>query len=195
MGSTVQTVDFKNDNVGSSATINKWISSLTKGYIQNLVAPPSSTTPTFSFLLANSLFYSGSWDKPFTVLAKKSDFMLDTGNRVKVTMMSLESIFGYSYIHDLKSIGISIPFKDDRFHFIILKPDDGQTVNSVRPLLNSYPLEKLVSNLEQNLRTVTLSLPKFTLKANYDTMNVMRKVCMNRFIGMFFQEIFENILV
>jgi serine protease inhibitor len=91
-------------------------------------------------------------------------------------MMGLESTFGYSYIPELKSIGISIPFKDDRFDFIILKPEDQQSVASVLPLLNTYQLDKLASKLEENLRTVTLTLPKFTLKANYDTINVFRKV-------------------
>lgn len=176
LGSTVQTLDFQSDPSGSSAAINQWISSLTQGQIQNLVVPPPSSSPAFSFLLANALFYSGQWSKPFTLLPKRSDFQLSSGEKIKVPVMGLESNFGYSYIHELKSIGISLPFKDDRFDFIILKPEDGQSIANVRSLLARYPLEKLANKLEENLRTVTLTLPKFTLKANYDTVNIMRKV-------------------
>jgi len=178
LGATVKTTDFDNDPFSSFSTVNEWISSVTQGQINNLVTGPitSSSSPSLSFVLANALFYSGRWESPFTLLPKKKPFRLDSKEEVLVTMMAVESTLGYSYIKELKSICVSLPFKDDRFSFIIIKPDEGQSVSGVRPLLTNYPLDKLNDKLGENLRTLTLTLPKFTLKSNLDTINVMRKM-------------------
>jgi len=171
----VQKLDFKSNPTGTISTINSWISRLTKGYLRDLVSS-SSITPSTSILLANALFYSGQWEKPFTVLPGKKSFKIDPKIEIKLKMMVTEGTFGYSFIPELGSTGITLPFKDDRFEFIILKPEEGQSVESVRPLLINYPLEQLAHKLNENLRTVTLTLPKFTLKSNYDTVKILKKV-------------------
>jgi len=151
------------------------MSKLTHGYINEVVSP-SSLNPDTSLLVINGLFYSGQWLKPFSVIKDKKPFKTNSSTQIPVTMMSTESTFGYGYIPELKSTGISVPFKDDRFEFVIIKPDEGQSVEGVRSLLSNYPVEQLTHILNENKRSVELTVPKFTLKANYDATKTMKKV-------------------
>jgi serine protease inhibitor len=151
--STIKKLDFKSNTKTASSTVNSWISQITEGYIKDIIPPGTSLNQGTSFLLVNALFYSGQWRKPFTLLPEKQIFKVDSKNSIKVPAMSTESTFGYGYIPELKSTGISMPFKDERFEFIIIKPDDGQTVETVRPLLISYPLEQISRDLNENKRT------------------------------------------
>ncbi|CAG7728091.1 unnamed protein product [Allacma fusca] len=175
--SKVTNVDFRNTKK-ATREINDWVRRVTANKIPDLL-PPSSLSPETSIFLGNALYFSGQWEKPFdgSVPEMESKFKLISGKEITTPMMQIESTFGYAYISALQSVGISIPFKDHRFEFIILKPDG--SLRELENLLKTYPLNNLASDIKAYKRNVVLKMPKFKLDVNYDLVDVMRQLGIN----------------
>lgn len=124
--------------------------------------------------MANTLSFSGDWTEPFEKSPTTSNFLLDSGRQTTIQMMEIVKTFSYNYIPELHATGISIPFKDNRFEFIILKPNE--KLGKLEALLRTYPLNHLSRQIKKQTRYVFLKLPKFRLNLHYDMLSVMKKL-------------------
>lgn len=173
--SQVSKVPFKT-STEAAKLINNWVSNVTRNRIQELVHPNEFPAGT-SIFLASALYFSGQWQYPFDDKSTKlDDFQLENGKILPIPMMQIEAKFAYNYIEELQCTGLSLPFKDSRFEFIVLKPNDGIKIEQVEFLLEKYQLNLLSKQIKKETRNVFLKMPKFRLDVHYDLVEVMKTV-------------------
>ena len=105
-------MNFEGDPEASRIVINKWISEITKEKIKDLLAKGTITNMT-RFVLANAVYFKGSWKDKFEKTFTNTDGVFHTlsNKEVKVSMMYKEEKFSLAYFEDLDVQALKIPFE------------------------------------------------------------------------------------
>ncbi len=87
-GAGIEKVDFIQQSEQVRGRINNWVSEQTKGLIRDLFRP-GSIRPDSRMVLANAVYFKGSWVKPFPKrLTQDREFTGIEGEKFKVPMMA-----------------------------------------------------------------------------------------------------------
>lgn len=159
----VQTIDFSHPEV-ASAQINEWISLHTQGKIPHLLDKNDISLGT-RLVLANAVYFKGSWVKPFdTSKTKLEPFWVDTNSSLETSMMEQTSHFPY-YESDEFQI-VALPFigkggKGPKISYVVLLPKDASQFPALEKSLSASDFRQWI-DLLQNAK-VHLKCPKFAL--------------------------------
>lgn len=116
-GAEVQEVDFASDK--SVKTINRWISKETEGKIEKMLEQPLS--PTTIAVLANAIYFNGSWSDPFNPeYTKDETFTLADGSVRTLPMMHTANMLPYKETPDWQAV--RLPYGDGRMDMLIILP-------------------------------------------------------------------------
>jgi len=161
--SEVSELDILRNPQAASATINRWISSKTKGKITNII---SSLSPDTQLVVANAVYFNANWADPFSPEATKSlDFFVSPREIVSVPTMLTVSEVAYIESSDLGAKMIGIPYKGEDLGMFIIVPMERVGINGLKKLeerLTVDILEDLFSRMES--KTVSIQLPKFRIQ-------------------------------
>jgi serpin B len=157
-GAGVGVADFHANPSKAAADINSWAGGHTTGRIPQLV-DPSQLTEDIRLVLANALYFKGSWKAPFdpAQTAQRSFHQLD-GTQVSVPMMSVEAGFGYARGNGCDAV--ELPYLNGAQSMVIVLPDSG-TFSTFVAGLDATKLGSILSSLSAN--HVRLLMPKFTV--------------------------------
>nr|GEX06094.1 hypothetical protein [Tanacetum cinerariifolium] len=79
------------EHAESAVIINSWVKEKTNGLIPNIIG---GLTPDDVIIIANALYFKGTWSKPFSSKnTKKKDFHLINGEKVSVPFMTSDNEF------------------------------------------------------------------------------------------------------
>lgn len=157
-------LNFESDPDGSRNTINDWISEQTKEKISDLL-PSGSITPLTRLVLANAIYFKGTWKAKFDPKLTKPNSTFHTLSKgdVKVSMMERKGRYPLADFVDLKVRALKIPF--ECYHMLVVLPEE---TNGLPAILKSFS-ENLASfsevlTTDQYFETeVILKIPKFHL--------------------------------
>lgn len=90
----LEKVDFRSNPGEVRNRINNWVSSVTKGHIQDLLAPDAIDEST-DLVLTNAVYFKGLWGRRFEAANNKKDIFYGSKNSI-VTYMRQNSTFNYS---------------------------------------------------------------------------------------------------
>jgi serine protease inhibitor len=138
--------------------INNWVKNSTGNLIEKIIDKIDVTTIMY---LINAVYFEDQWKNNYDKASiQKGVFELANGSKKSVDFMhSMES----GYIKDDKAQGFIKPYKNGKYSFVALLPDEGVSIDSYIASLSG---EKFVSLLKgQTNDKVEASLPKF--KAEY----------------------------
>ncbi|MBC9797463.1 serpin family protein [Sinomicrobium weinanense] len=146
---------------GAKDIINKWVAENTEGLIKTII---DEIPGNMIMYLINALYFKGNWltqfDKDDT---HKADFVLESGERVQVDMMSQKSRFAMYADDDVRLV--QLPYGDSLFTMSVLMPGDPKMP------IDQFVAEKVTqANLatwRSKLRVygdMDLKLPKFELE-------------------------------
>lgn len=193
------TLDFVNKPGQASSEINNWVSKKTKGKIKKIASSDMFDHLTRA-VLTNAIYFKGKWEHQFDKDDTKSkEFTLESGEKVKVSMMQLrddELEFNYC-----ESDGIQIlemPYKGDKISMLVLLPrteiseDDeynlykyGFGLNENLSLSNITQLESILSEeklqewrMEMEPETVFIYLPKYHFETTYSLTDYLKSMGM-----------------
>ncbi|CAH0402318.1 unnamed protein product [Chilo suppressalis] len=150
---------------GSVNTINNWVSKKTNGLIPGIVEPVN-VNPSTEILLANAMYFKGSWQKSFDPKETSGTCFYNHGVCNKVQMMSMRGQFKYAYSEELRAHAIDLPYEGGRYSMVLLVPIDR---DGCAPLIRDLPymsLNQIVNVLEPY--DVQLTMPKFTIDYSED---------------------------
>ncbi|CAB0034222.1 unnamed protein product [Trichogramma brassicae] len=184
-GEELQREDFRADPEASRKRINDWVSSETRGNIQDLL-PPSAIDESTDAVLANAVYFKGLWQSKFLPENTKRDvFYLGQENMTIATFMRQKGSFSHMVSEELGVHILQLPYKGDDVSMYILLPPFVQTQqaaaaarsagqpksNGVRQLLhrlsdNQDSAKELRDILDSGMpaREVDLQIPKFSLE-------------------------------
>ncbi|XP_063832706.1 uncharacterized protein LOC135081854 [Ostrinia nubilalis] len=155
----VYKMNFTNPDADSNF-INKWVSTKTHGLINDIVEPVN-VNPSTEVLLANALYFKGSWKHSFDPKLTKGACFYSHGVCKNVAMMDMRAQINYAYIEELRAHALELPYEGGRYAMIILVPLDRDGCPVLIRDLPYMSLDQVVSNMEPT--DVTLMMPKFTI--------------------------------
>jgi len=165
-GAGIFTVDFVANPEPACIAINDWVEDETQEKITDLI-PPDAITPLTRLVLANAIYFKGSWLHPFDQgLTQLGPFTTLDGDEISVEMMKLfdERLF---YMREGEFQAVSLPYLSRDFTMTLIVPDRG-SFKIVEDLLTVDLLASLHSNMVSE--RINLEMPKFhfetTINAN-----------------------------
>ncbi|KAM7036216.1 serpin B6-like [Passerculus sandwichensis] len=178
----LEQMDFLHAWEDSRKQINGWVEERTEGKIQNLLAEGTLDSLT-RLVLVNAIYFKGNWKEQFNKQSTREwPFQINKNETKPVQMMFKEATFNMTYIGDLQTKILELPYVGNELSMIILLPDaiqDGST--GLERLERELTLEKLmgwISPEMMNSTEVKVYLPRFKLEENYDLQPILRSMGM-----------------
>ncbi|KAE8597733.1 hypothetical protein XENTR_v10016581 [Xenopus tropicalis] len=168
----LKAVDFSRKAEESRGEINEWVAQKTEGKIKDLLSSGSVDSLT-RLVLVNAIYFKGNWANKFNPdHTHESPFRLNKNETKPVQMMFKKAKFPMTYIGELFTKVVEIPYVDNELSMIILLPDDiNDGTTGLEALEKELTYEKFLKWTNPEMMDITemeLSLPKFKLEDDYD---------------------------
>ncbi|KAJ8790618.1 hypothetical protein J1605_004591 [Eschrichtius robustus] len=170
----MEELDFISAAEESRKHINTWVAQRTEGKIIDLLSPDSVDSMT-CLVLVNAIYFKGNWENQFNKQhTKERPFKVSKNVEKPVQMMFKKSTFKITYIGEIFTQILVLPYVGGELNMIIMLPDGKTDLKTVEKELT---YEKFVEWTRPDLmeeEEVEVSLPKFKLGESYDMEGVLR---------------------
>ncbi|XP_075069076.1 serpin B6-like isoform X2 [Mixophyes fleayi] len=173
----LQSVDFAGKAEECRKEINNWVEQKTEGKIQDLL-PSGSVDALTRLVLVNAIYFKGNWANQFDkACTREMPFRLNKNETKPVQMMYKKAKYQMTYIGELFTKVLELPYVNNELNMVIMLPDDIQDgTTGLEKLEQELTYEKFANwtNPENFERTeMELLLPKFKLEDFYDLESVL----------------------
>jgi serpin B len=173
-GAGINTVNFIEDPESARLAINDWVEEETAEKIRDLI-PPDAITPLTRLVLANAIYFKGSWLFPFDQDATQPGpfFKLD-GTELIADMMKLfdEKLL---YLEEDAFQAVRLPYLSSDFAITLIVPNSG-TFKAVENDL-TVPFIADISEKMSSER-INLELPKFDIETTINANEALKALGM-----------------
>ena len=163
-GATASETDSKN----AVREINAWASEKTHGKIEKIISDSN-----FAALLANAVYFKGSWYSSFYERNTKNEIFTDTNGQKKEIPFLEDNCYwaGYSENDDCKlvKIGYHTGASERQVSMVIVLPNEGVALNSIR-------LSEQIQNADWKNEHVSIKLPKFHIESSFDLTDSLKSL-------------------
>lgn len=172
-GAPIQPTDFASAPEQARADINEWVGERTEGLIPDLMAP-DSITPETRLVLANAIYFLGTWKLPFDKdLTQDAPFHRLDGTEVSVPMMAIEDRFRYTEDKDYQAV--ELPYTGDRLSMVVLLPAEG-TFETFEAALTVERLNQILAQMYS--QKLWLAMPRFELTSEFSLADTLAQLGM-----------------
>lgn len=146
--------------------MNSWVSDKTDGMIKEIIDKISSESIMF---LLNGVMFDAVWDEPYMDGAVSSGtFTSVSGEQRIVNMMpSGENI----YLEDENATGFMKDYKDGKYAFAALLPDENININDYVESLTGEKISAILGNAKNEM--VSVKIPQFTCEFDMSLKDVL----------------------
>lgn len=142
-------------------TVNKWFADNTAGKINPML---SQLPPATRYIIANAMYFKGSWEQPFfPEKTKSSDFNLKQGKTVKVAMMHSTMAIPHQQTKNWQYA--SLTFENEEFDLVLALPNKVLSYQQAVKKMGDAEREQWLSIASKKPKLVDIALPKFDLTA------------------------------
>ncbi|MBQ3155277.1 MAG: serpin family protein [Clostridia bacterium] len=146
--------------------INKWVEVHTDGMIKKVI---EDIDPLTMMYLINALVFDAEWASPYDEYSVHDGTFTALGGRVcDVEYMSAEE--GY-YLETKDAVGFAKNYKDGKYRFAALLPDEGVDVYDYIASLDGETLLDALDNMES--ASVFATMPKFSYEYDLEMTDVL----------------------
>lgn len=202
-GAGLTPVDFIGNSEGVRLQINDWIARKTKDKIKDMLQP-GTIPPVTRLVLANAIYFYGTWQVPFAVASTKSQDFFAPEGKTAVPMMNKHSMEQVSYAAcngdgspfatpdrandattpaecypDKKGFLMAeLPYKGDGMVMTILVPQSPDGLPALEKMLTAENVREWTGRLVT--RKTNVALPKFKFKTTYRLNQPLQAMGMSR---------------
>ena len=156
---------------GTRNDINSWVKEHTDGMIPEIIDEIPDEAIMY---LVNALAFDAKWaDEYEEHQIRESRFTMEDGIRQDVDMMHSEE---HTYLEDDMATGFIKYYKDRKYAFVAMLPNEGVSVSQYVDSLTGEHLRELLNN-PQDL-TVFASIPKFETEYDIEMSEVLQEMGM-----------------
>ncbi|KAI4530753.1 hypothetical protein MG293_018611 [Ovis ammon polii] len=174
----MEELDFVSASEESRKRINTWVAEQTEGKIKDLLSANSVNALT-RLVLVNAIYFKGNWEKQFNKEnTRERPFRVSENVEKPVQMMYNKSTFKITYIEEISTEILVLPYVGQELNMVILLPSEITDVYTVEKALT---YEKLVAWTKPDTLSneeLEVFLPRFTLEESYDMEGVLRDLGM-----------------
>lgn len=154
---------------GTRNDINNWVKEHTDGMIPEIIDEIPDEAIMY---LVNALAFDAKWaDEYEEHQIREGRFTMEDGTRQDVDMMHSEE---YTYLEDDLATGFIKYYKDRRYAFVAMLPNEGVTVSQYVDSLTGEHLRELLNNPQDV--TVFASMPKFETEYDIEMSKVLQEM-------------------
>lgn len=153
--------------------INKWVEEKTNGMIKKIIEDDSEDNS--NMFIINALAFEAEWEEQY-----KDDSVIDgvftteEGIEKNIQLMcSTER----DYIEDNNTTGFIKYYKDKRYAFVALLPDESISLSDYISSIDEAKISQLISNKKKG--TVIARLPKFEIEYSIELKKALREMGMS----------------
>ena len=156
---------------GTRNDINSWVKEHTDGMIPEILDEIPDEAIMY---LVNALAFEAEWADVYEEhQIREGRFTMEDGTRQDVDMMHSEE---YTYLEDDLATGFIKYYKDRKYAFVAMLPNEGVSVSQYVDSLTGEHLRELLNN-PQDL-TVFASIPKFETEYDIEMSEVLQEMGM-----------------
>lgn len=156
---------------GTRNDINNWVKEHTDGMIPEIIDEIPDEAIMY---LVNALAFDAKWADEYEAhQIREGRFTMEDGTRQDVDMMHSEE---YTYLEDDLATGFIKYYKDRKYAFVAMLPNEGVSVSRYVDSLTGEHLQELLNN-PQDL-TVFASIPKFETEYDIEMSEVLQEMGM-----------------
>jgi len=197
----VKNIDFVNNPSQSSSQINSWVLGHTNNKIKDIVSPDMFNDLTRA-VLTNAIYFKGKWEHQFDRDdTKPGDFTLESGEKIKVEMMSLtDTDLEFNYAESDGVQILEMQYQGDKISMLVLLPRVGIDPYMTNVKFERERIEPKLSNLshlesilsEEKLQewrsklkpqSVYIYMPKYKFKTFYSLNDYLKSMGMSLAFG------------
>ncbi|CAI9586544.1 unnamed protein product [Staurois parvus] len=173
----LQAVDFSGKAEDCRKEINTWVEQKTEGKIQDLL-PSGSVDSLTRLVLVNAIYFKGNWANQFDKQhTSEMPFKLNKNETKPVQMMYKKAKFPMTYVGDLFTKVIELPYVNNELSMFILLPDEIQDkTTGLEKLEKELTYSKFLEWTNPEMMDITemeLFVPKFKLEDSFDLKSVL----------------------
>ncbi|XP_041040588.1 serpin B6-like isoform X2 [Carcharodon carcharias] len=167
-GAQVTGVDFAAGSEETRIQINSWVEGQTEGKIQNLLAQGTIDQES-KLVLVNAIYFKGNWEKTFDEDdTEERPFRFTKDESKPVKMMCQKGTFNTTYIEEVATNILELPYVQSELSMFILLPDEISGLEKLQKNLTYVKLLKWISTENLDPSEIFVYLPKFKLEESYD---------------------------
>lgn len=167
----IQPLNF-NEPKNAAETINHWVSLQTEGHVPTILSPSDLSAAT-RLILANTIYFKGSWQHPFNTHKTASDaFWTDSHTHMEADFMEQTAHLPYYESAEFQALALPLIKKDqsaDIVYLMVLPKNDHA--------LSSEDFKHLISSLKST--QVHVKCPKFVLDKAVDLKPILSALGMD----------------
>ncbi|XP_049620982.1 serpin B6-like [Suncus etruscus] len=174
----MEELDFSQATEQSWNHINSWVAQKTEGKITELLKPGTVNSET-ALVLANAIYFKGNWERQFKEEnTEESPFKISKNVSKPVQMMRQSATLKMTYIKEIFTQILMLPYVDKKLNMIIMLPDEDRDLKTLESKLTYEKFKKWTRMDMMNEEDVEVLLPRFKLKEEYDLEVVLRELGM-----------------
>ncbi|XP_037375070.1 leukocyte elastase inhibitor A-like [Talpa occidentalis] len=171
-GAKLASVDIQGTSEGARRVINEWVMEQTQGKTLEVLAADVGDHMTV-LELVSAIYFKGTWEDKFRKEeTTDAPFRLNKRETKMVKMMYQKEYLPFSYIQELQSRVLQLPYKGGELSMVILLPDDIEDestgLEKIEQQLTVEKLREWTKTENMCRRNVHVHLPKFKLEETYD---------------------------
>lgn len=151
-------------------SINSWAKKNTDGMIPKIIEKADRYAV---MMLVNAIAFDAKWETPYKRSdIEKLDFTSYSGSKKKTDFMcSTENV----YLKDGGTVGFMKPYKNGRFAFAALLPDENTGIDDYVASLSGDKLMKIFSSAKRG-NEVNVKMPKFRAEYSVQLIDTLKKM-------------------
>lgn len=174
----LEQLDFQGDTEQSRQHINTWVAKKTEDKIKELLSQGSVNSDTL-LVLVNAIYFKGNWKEQFNKEdTREMYFKVNKDEEKPVQMMFKKSTFKMTYIGEIFTKILLLPYVGNELNMIIMLPDEHIDLRTVEKEITYEKFMEWTRLDKMDEEKVEVFLPRFKLEENYDMKDVLCKLGM-----------------
>ncbi|HUJ39688.1 MAG TPA: serpin family protein [Candidatus Acidoferrales bacterium] len=160
----IESVDFVHEAQAIAARINSWVAQRTQDKIKDLFAP-SAFSPNTRLVLANAIYFKGSWARVFKPQMTQEDtFIAPGGAKIQVHMMQQQGSFKYFDAGSYQLL--ELPYRGDTLAMDVFLPRKPDGLPAFEQDLTADKVAGSLTKLGPAM--IRVELPRFTMSSSFE---------------------------
>ncbi|XP_036044536.1 LOW QUALITY PROTEIN: serpin B6-like [Onychomys torridus] len=174
----MEELDFQGDTEQSRQHINTWVAKKTEDKITELLCPSAVNSDTL-LVLVNAIYFKGNWEKQFDKEdTREMPFKVTMNEEKPVQMMFQKSTVNMTYVEELSTTILLLPYAGNELNMIIMLPDEHVELRMVEKEITYEKFIEWTRLDKMDEGEVEVLLLRFKLEENYNMKGFLCKLAM-----------------
>ncbi|XP_005398965.1 PREDICTED: serpin B6 [Chinchilla lanigera] len=174
----MEELNFTHAAEESRKHINSWVAKKTEGKITEILSSDALNSST-SLVLVNAIYFKGNWDTQFDkARTRERPFKVSKNEEKPVQMMYKKSTFQMTYIGEIFTKILVLPYVNKELNMIIMLPDEHIDLKTVEKEITYEKFVEWTNPDKMDKEEVEVYLPRFKLEEDSDMKDALCRLGM-----------------